>query len=326
MNIKLIGLNAAVILGLMTPPAFAARYIACDSCTGTQMENAALQSGVGRVLVGNVNTNSLVAFRVYLAPQPQVIGQQGPPAQHRYVDADEVSSEESSAFSELTSFYKSIPTGYHKQFNLRIVPAGQAVGLPDVARSHLGTQSNVFMPESKIQPFSEPAPGGGTINYPTPGTNVYDVINSGPKQNAFLSWLDGVPTYSISSILTSATKAASVLHITDTSNMPTLSFTITFEDGSHIGAYVDFSQQPPQLVINENSGVDSHGNNVPATKSAVAGSGVQKYNFGGRGNNTDRGNMRQQLGFFGIDPPASIEWACTRIDKDTIHCIPVGAG
>ena len=309
--------------GLFAQPVFASTYVPCDGCSYTQMEGAALGRGVGRYVVGNVIANNAEAFRIYFGNHAEAVGP-GSAMSRLYVDNGDMTLQEEAAFSAYVKFYNAAPMGYQKQFDLRIVPAGSPVGVPNnvvkddtvnaVPASVMGLLHN-------ISPMSIPKPGGGTVSYPTPGVNAYTVLNDGPSQNAFLGWLGGLATFNISDTLTTAATAFSVLHVTNVDHVLSISFTVTFTDGSHIGAYVDATQLPAQIMVNPKTAVDSHGNNIPAAVAAVAGNGSQNYDFSGRGSVTDRGNMRNQIGRFGIEPPATVRFACTSISGGSIHCV-----
>ena len=53
---------------MFTGESYASNYVNCFGCTQLQMANAALAHGVGRVLVGNLQTNTLIAFRISQGP------------------------------------------------------------------------------------------------------------------------------------------------------------------------------------------------------------------------------------------------------------------
>lgn len=279
-----------------------AAYVPCDGCSTAQMNSAALSHGVGRVLVGNVFARRMQAYRVYLSPQPRISNTWQSAAGQLYTDIDNVSAQESAAFAAYIKFYNASPVGYHKHYDLRIVDPGEPIGVPNSrsAEDRPGGQQGAKV---RVDPEGAPAPGGGTVSYPAPGTNVYSVINSGPQQNAFLQWVGGLSIFGITSSMKNAVAAASILHLTDTSHAPAVSFTVTFTDGSHIGVYLDTTQAPPQILVNEATAVDSHGNNVPATADSIAGSGKQIYDFTGVGNVTDRPNMYQQITSYGVNVP-----------------------
>ena len=69
------------------------------------MRSAALAQGQGRYLVGNVPGHKLLAFLVYYAPQPQVVGRPTSLANHLYADLDTISPDESGAFVKYTNLY-----------------------------------------------------------------------------------------------------------------------------------------------------------------------------------------------------------------------------
>jgi hypothetical protein len=318
------GFALITFYGLFVQPVFAAAYVPCDGCSYTQMQGAALGRGVGRYVIGNINANKVEAYRVYFGTHANsvlvnnVMGR-------LYIEDGSLTAQEEAAFSAYVKFYNAPPMGYQKQFDLRIVPAGSPVGVPnsvatvDIVNASPASAMGLL---HNISPTSVPKPGGGTVSYPTPGVNAYTVLNDGPSQNAFLGWLGGLAMFNISDTLTTAATALSVLHVTNVDHVLSISFTVTFTDGSHIGAYVDATQLPAQIVVNPKTAVDSHGNNIPAAVAAVTGNGSQNYNFSGRGNATDRGNMRNQIGRFGIDLPNTEKFACTSISGGSIHCVP----
>lgn len=318
------------VLGLMACfSASATEYVPCDGCDYSAMSNAALARGVGRYVVGNVLQGEVYGFRVYVASRPKLTGTSQPLAtQRRFVDETTLAPAENEAFKALASFYQQAPVGYQKHYNLTIVPSDQPATFPANStatsdRTIASTFGSNPIPQSLIA-LGVQAPGsGGTVHYDVPGTNVYSVINSGPAQNQLLTWVGNRVTYQITTELTSLTKAADVFHLTNASVLPTVSFTITFEDGSKIGVYADTTQSPAQLKINPNSGVDSHGNNVPASRDAAAGLGIQNYDFSGSGGSrSDLANMQNQLRGLGILAPTTTTFACTRVAGGEIHCVP----
>jgi hypothetical protein len=326
MDRNCIGFAVLVVSGLFMRPAFSSIYGPCDGCSYGQMERAALAHGVGRYVVGSVLTNDVRAFLVYQGNYQNNVSTSGVaitlPQSHLYSDYDEVTTDERDAFSSYHTFYGTSPIGYSKQFNLRIVAPDKPTGVPNsVARNKAvnGGFAGMVNDGGKVGPISEPTSVGGTVSYPTPGINAYVVVNGGPDQNAFLRWLGGVPGFGITGTMPNALASLSVFHIADESKIPAISFTVTFKDGSHIGAYVDSTQLPPQIKVNQNTAVDSHGNSIPPSFAAVAGDGRRNYGFLTRGNETDLGNMRRQIGSFGIAVPSTRQFSCTAT-RGSIHC------
>ncbi|HWU75052.1 MAG TPA: hypothetical protein VN043_00995, partial [Rhodanobacter sp.] len=319
---KLIGCGVIILGVLFSQVAMASNYIPCDGCNYAQMQNAAVAQGVGRYVVGNVTMNNVEALRVRMGSHANsiVVGATRS-ASRIYLDDGNITAGETSAFSSLVDFYNTSPVGYHKQYNLTIVSAGTPLGLPNYTSA---MQPKPAWSLGGIRPMSAPIPGGGTVSYPTPGVNAYTVVNGGPEQNAFLGWVGGLTDFGIQASEHNLLTATSTFHITDMEFIPTVSFTVTFTDGSHIGAYVDLTQSPPQIVITPGTAVDSHGNTIPQSESAVAGAGRQNYSFSGGGDTGDIGNMRKQINGFGIDLPASSDrWACvssTFEGQTTISC------
>ncbi len=323
------------VSSLFSLPIFASTYIPCDGCSYLQMRNAAIAHGVGRFVVGNIASKQVQGFQVRSGRVVEVIGKNRTAntvaganiGTGLIADLDDLTASELAAFSAYVKFYNLSPIGYHKQFNLLIVPAGSPVGVPNNPSS---ITSNGIIADNQslatdaihaMKPMAVPVPGGGTVSYPVPGVNAYDMINGGPTQNTFLSWIGGLTTFNVSNAINTGLSTLAVFHITDVNNVPVVSITVTFTDNSHIGVYIDNNQQPPQIKVNPNTAVDSHGNTIPASAPAVAGSGKQEYNFLGAGNGGDAGNMASQIGSFGINPPASAHYACTRIASGTIHCV-----
>ena len=306
--------------------AFASEYIACDGCSMSQMANVARLHGVGRYVVGDITGNKVEALRVKSGSHGGIPEKMEPYSINQVLN-DNLTPEEIQAFSSYREFHHASPVGYKKHFNLTIVPS-------NVPARTSNAEGNMVSPSAKprtnagysgAKPMGSPAPGGGEVSYPNPGVNAYAVVNGGPTQNAFLHWLGGLSAYGIRDQSIAAVMALSVFHISDASAIPGLSFTVTFTDGSHIGVYVDTAEQPPQLEVDPNTAVDSHGNNIPASAGAVAGKGKQEYDFSGRGNATDEGDMRTQIGGFGVYLPATHRYACTSFPVSggvQIHCVP----
>lgn len=318
MNGRKLAVLATASLAFFTHSVFASNYIQCDTCNYTQMENAAIAHGVGRYVVGNVTTNAVYAFQVYLGTAPNVIsGNSLTPdvTSHLYAEDGSLTSQDTAAFTALYNLYNAVPVGYQKQYTLQIVPAGTP--LTDVA---LYKPLSAFA--SSVHPMAQPAPGTAKVYYPGTGENVYTFINSGAPQNGMLNWVGSQNVLGINSAFANLVNS-SVLH-TIGGETPQVYVTVVFTDGSHIGVYVDFSQSPPAITVNENSGVDSHGNNVPATKAAITGSGKQIYDYAGSGNATDKPHMLSQLSSFGVTIPAETTeiWECMP-ESDGVRCIQI---
>lgn len=312
---------------------FASEYIPCDGCSMSQMEYAARVSGIGRYVVGDINGNKVVALRVQSGNDPG-----GPrplnmdPYNLKAVVRDYLTAEETEAFNYYRQFYYASPVGYKKHFNLIIVPPGTPLTVPASAANNMvgnTVSSNGVITIAQLSgllPLGSPAPGGGEVSYPNPGVNAYTVVNGGPTQNAFLFWLGGLTAYGIRDQSLAAVKALSIFHIADSSVLPGLTFTVRFTDGSHIGVYIDTTEHPPQLEVDSKTAVDSHGNNIPAAAKDVAGKGQQEYDFSRSGNGGDEGNMRSQIGGFGINPPATHRYKCVSYPGGsggvTIQCVP----
>lgn len=300
MKSKAASILIAASLALFGQSAFASTYIPCDNCTFGQQATTAISHGVGRYVVGNVLGNDVNAFRVYLAFNQNAIGTgiASPNGMQLYSDDGVITAAETAAFSSLVAFYNAAPVGYQKQFNLQIVAAGTSSLTPMATVGAGGLKPSVT------------APGVGSVQYPTPGINAYNVLNGGPQQNQFLNWVGNLPQLAINSTVSNLV-GTSILRAVGASPW-SVGITIYFTDGSHIGAYVDMTQTPAALLVNPASAIDSHGNNIPASKAAVSGTGQQNYSFGGLGNSTDQPNMKVQIVGFGISVPPSnvITYGC----------------
>ncbi|NII12154.1 hypothetical protein [Oleiagrimonas sp. C23AA] len=263
--------------------AMAIPYIPCDGCTNAQMIAAAKSHGVGLVVVGDVISKGAVKYRVYQDYQPQVVMNSRRPS--LYVDYEVMTDAEVSAFSAVVHFYQGSPEGYSKNINYRIVGSNQVM----------------ITDKGSVRPFSTPETAVNLV-YPNPDVNIYDVINPSPAQNQFLDSINRSPGFTMNNLAHLAESAASVF--TFVKDAPRIQATVTFRDGSHVGIYIANQGGTDQLMVNEKSGVDSHGNNVPATVSAVTGGDTgadsQTYDFSGPGNPTDQQNMWDQIGRFGI--------------------------
>ena len=320
-------------------PTLASTYISCDSCSYTQMRNTAIAHGVGRFVVGNILSQQVQAFQVRSGVVAKVIGRSATEnlvasnnvigGANLIADLSDLTPSESAAFSAYVRFYNYSPVGYHKQINLTIVPMGAAVGVANIPSDV--TNSNRMIVKGQmagkditygITPMSVPVSGGGTVTYPTPGANAYSVINNGPTQNAFLTWVASLASFNVDNIINTGLSALAVFNITDVNNVPVVSITVTFTDKSHVGVYIDNTQQPPQVKLNPDTAVDSHGNNIPASAPAVAGNGRQEYQFTGAGAGGDRGSMGAQIGGFRISVPAhSLHYSCGSVNGGRIECV-----
>ena len=320
---KKLAVGMIACLGFFAHAAMADGYIQCDTCTNGQMSAAAKAHGVGRYVVGNVTSNYVVAFRVYQGAGPQVVRSDSSNANTAlttsyYDEPDTVTASESAAFTSLVNFYNAAPVGYQKQYVLQIVPAGSAT--TNAYKPISSSYADSPMAQS-VHPMSEPAPGTATVTYPATGENAYTFVNSGSYQNAMLNWVGSQSVLGINSTISNAVNS-SVFH-TLGGQTAAVYITVIFTDGSHIGVGVDFTQSPPALTVNENSAVDSHGNNIPATAAAVTGSGIQEYSFKNNGNSTDYQHMATQLENFGVQVPAgpAVTYACTSSPGSGVHCV-----
>lgn len=303
-------------MALVAHSAFASNYLPCDGCNYAQQSAAALAHGVGSYVVGDVLGNHVNAFLVSSSYHQNSMGGGAASAVTRklYVEERAIAAPEAAAFVHLVAFYNMAPVGYQKTYNVRIVDQ-------TASKSSLNANSAAF--PARSEPFLTP-PATVEVHYPDPGINAYTVINGGPLQNAFLEWAGRLTQSSITSAIANLVNAP-----TSTSEGAApwaVSLTVYFTDNSHISVYVDITQQPAAILVNPKSAVDSHDNNIPASQSAVAGTGQKKYEFDGRGNSTDRQNMAAQITAFGISVPSSstgVGYACASRTKGlgvTITC------
>lgn len=338
MSIQYVSAIFIVVSSVLSLPTLASTYIPCDGCSYAQMRNTAVARGVGRFVVGDVTSQQVRVFQVRSGVVVRVTGKSATEnlvasggtrgGANLIADLGNLTPSESAAFSAYARFHNYSPVGYHKQINLFVVPVGVAVGVANspgkvastdrmVVKDQVAGKSAIY----GMTPMSVPAPGGGTVSYPTPGVNAYSVINSGPTQNAFLTWVAGLSSFNVENMINTGLSALAVFDITDVDSVPVVSITVTFADGSHVDVYIDNTQQPPQVKLNPNTAVDSHGNNIPASASAVAGNGRQEYRFTGAGAGSDKGNMGSQIGFFGIIVPASLHYSCGSVNGGPIQCV-----
>jgi hypothetical protein len=291
---------AAVSLAFFTHATMASTYIQCDTCTIEQLTSTALAHGVGRYVVGNISTNSVVAVKVYQSSHQNAIGAK-PVADTDalYTEDGNITAAETAAFTTLVNFYNAAPVGYQKQYTLQIVPAGTSAD----AYKPISSAYDPSLIAKGPHPLNQPAPGAAKVTYPDTGENAYSFVNSGAYQNAMLNWVGNQTVLGLNSTISNAVNS-SILHTLAPGQAPAVFVTVVFTDGSHIGVAVDFTQSPPALVVNETSAVDSHGNNIPATMAAITGSGKQIYNFANPGNPNDSKDMTQQIEAFGVSPPS----------------------
>ena len=113
MNAKRLAGILLTLTFLISGVSSATDYVNCSGCTQLQMANAALAHGVGRVLVGNLPANNLIAFRVYQGSQPLALASRlsaanpsnATAANHLFYDWDDLSTEEISAFAAYYDLY-----------------------------------------------------------------------------------------------------------------------------------------------------------------------------------------------------------------------------
>lgn len=296
MKFKALSSLLSASLALVAQGAFASNYIPCDGCSVAQQSAAALAHGVGRYVVGNVLGKSVNAFRVYSSSHQNSIGGGAATAltQQLYVDDGAITAAETAAFAHLITFYNISPVGYQKTYNVQIVAPGASTTPPPMGNS--------VALSARVQPLAT-ALGTAKVQFPDQSANAYKVLNGGPLQNQFLEWAGGLPQLSINTAMSNLVNTSILMSVGATPWA--VSLTVYFQDNSHVGVYVDMTQQPPAILVNTKSAVDSHGNQIPASQSTVAGAGRQNYDFSGAGNITDRPNMADQIAAFGISVPST---------------------
>lgn len=263
-----------------TSPAMASTYLSCDGCGAAQMRQTALRQGFGRYLVGSVTDQKLRAFRV----MPEA----GAGSALQASDG-EIYPPEREGFAALVRFYNAGPVGYHKHFTVQFPGAG------DTSAAAAG----------------KAGPLGPTMNFADTKTNAYDVVDGGPRQNAFLQSIKNSGAFKTYGKPPFVEIFPSAL-------------TVAFADGSRIRVYIDTGTLPHQLSVRPNSAHDSHSNTLPSSWLAIAGEGTTQYSFAGAGNPSDVQQMRHRLESFRIEVPAGNSYVCSRFPSppagETTRC------
>lgn len=199
------GIIAVVLAVTAAAPAAASNYLKCDRCSAPQMRHLALQQGFGRYLVGSVSDHALRAFLVTpaSATDNKLQARDG-----------EIYPPERKAFSQLIEFYNLPPVGYDKHVTVQYPGAGDATAVTT----------------GKARPL------GPTMSFADPETSAYDVIDGGPRQNAFLQSIKN----------SGAFKAYGKPPFVEV--FPR-ALTVTFADGGRIGVYIDTGELPYQLLV-----------------------------------------------------------------------------
>jgi hypothetical protein len=263
----------------------------CDGCsTAQQATLAGAQVTSGTVYVGNTDAGTVHAFNVYIDENDGT----SPPTRTKVADPVAGTSPYNQVGQAMINFHRQSPQGWHKSVvltldgNMRGAPYAKSLSVP----------------------------------YPDPTANVYTVINSGPNQVKLTNWAGGLVSTAFNAAGSFLSSIGASFKLADVAHAPKIEVEVEFNDGSHIDLNEDFSSTNPKITVDNTSGIDSHNNHVPATRSAATCSaggdhGVCEYSFNGPGNAGDYQNWKNQMGLLGVSVGGSSsgggQWACVKV-------------
>lgn len=308
---------------MFTGESYASNYVNCFGCTQLQMANAALAHGVGRVLVGNLQTNTLIAFRISQGPQPLVIARQSLAPSSRtgglYYDWDNLSSEEISAFA-----------AYHDLF---IAAGGTSVAI-DVTlalskASGVGPSAAYFIASATPKLKPETVSDDGNID-------AFDVVSTPVYRNEVAAKINALAIQGWPNLPNNVHLAiVRVLNFVGIgkiiSSPMTMVVNVRFADGTQSSYQWDSGTNTWTYV--PGSSKDLSGNPIPETALAAAGgpnSDEQNYifppNVYGASDGANQVDNLHRLGI-SIDVPVSYygsSWgiACVRVGSGSTVCHP----
>lgn len=272
-------LLGAILAGLAisaeaeTPPVL----VWCDGCSDAQMQQTAKSAiGSGTVYVGNINSRTVQAYSVYSESETNLkAGGTGDSLLVKQADPIPGTAPYQATAEALVTYYYAAPVGWGKAFTA--TTDGKVRSMDGVQRA-------------------------SGVSYPVPGVNVYDVVLPGAEQNDLTNWVEGLTSSSLNSIPANIESMASTFKLIDAGHMPTVQFRINFDDGSHIDIKEDFSTADAKASVVDDSGRDSHNNNVPSSKDSAVGGrhGASTYRFSGPGNSTDHQNWLDHMNLWDI--------------------------
>ncbi len=267
--------------------------IYCNGCDDAEESAAAVSAGLGTVYVSDLVAKSVNAYSVFI----DVDDSTRPPA--RIKEASRITPTEPflTVAKGANAFYNYGAKGWNKSVTLTSSGKFTGLGAADVVSA-----------------------------YPDPNKNVYDFIDPGPTQNSLISWTKNGTSQVMNRIAIGLIDIAATFHIVDSAAVPKLKIEVDFSDGSHISIDADFSTTNALFTVDPKSGLDSHGNNVPATKEAATCStngvhGICRFNFDGPGNPSDRGDWENRMWMLGVQVDSGSSgggssghgtWACVK--------------
>lgn len=272
----------------------------CDNCTDSQKASATLTYPAGSlVYVADAINQTVDSYQVYTDSRYNSAIMSS--AQKQGIMPAAIASKAALWFAptepyrsyanSLIAFYSLAPKGWYKSIKLATTGVLTHGGAYDLSA-----------------PYSD-----RTIN-------VYDVIDPGPNQNNLTSWIANSTGSWMNQQSVNLTNLASAFHIVDNNRLPKFEITIKFDDGSQINVKVDLSTTNPHYTIDPKTGIDSHHNNVPATRAAATCSttgdpGICNYSFDGPGNPTDKQDWQSRMTLLGVTVQGGASsgghWACT---------------
>lgn len=282
--------------------AAAPNLVWCNNCNATQMRAAAAHAGLGITYVGDPVKRMVNAYETYVdTVGTALVGTVATGAAVRRLRTDPVYAEPEYVgyINTAMDFYNASPRGWNK---------------------------NLTVYTNK--------PSANDVYYDKPDVNVYDIINPSPEQNRFLAWENSINSSIAGTLLQATLLSLSNLHLVDLNkfNYPTVVITVKFDDNSQIDLIVDSSTDPPRLKLEQDTGLDSHDNNVPYLdrNGNIQGLGGS-FDFVGAGNPNDLQDFLNMMALFGVpirnagSPAAggAHGWACTRSGegpKSVITC------
>ena len=300
--------------------AFAVDIHWCDGCSAEDKKNKVTQltadMGTFDFYIGDLADRSIHKYQLargYAQPPCRGPGcnQQQKTRVLTYVYDKDVEPEIADAYGKLVAFHDSAPVGWKKLYEIQIVDMSDAQS--SGYKAFLGTSEHQRPKIATYLGFLDLIP---IYDYPDPSTNVYDVVNPGPKQTEFLNNVMHTANQRLNTSMTYLEKIFSALHIIDADKLPTVAVDVIFSDGGSVTVNLESSTSKPRYVIDPETARDSHKNYVPVEHKQLQ-RGIIQFDFRGPGAAYDQPNMGSQLHRFHVDmsqiPPGRTHYSCSAL-------------
>lgn len=224
------------------------------------------------------------------------------------------------AYQHLVQFYYTEPMGFKKFYEFQIIDPAQTAS---TAYQAFYRNGNFFPRNTGI--LGNPI--NPVIDYPDPGTTVFDIANGGQKRDMLINHVRDNMLQRVNIGMDNVAKILGALGVIDNSKLPAIDVIVYFSDGGKATLRLNNDSTVPTYKIVEDSLRDSHGNAVPVKREELANS-VWDFDYTGSGRASNAANMRSQLEFLGAGVQqimAVPQWRCGSVNVQgtvTVTCLP----